>query len=150
MIVGTITNSERVEGAHPLFKKVFAFLREHELAALPLGRTDIEGERAYVKVEEVRGRSREQAVYERHERYVDIQLPMTGRESYGWKSFGRLGAEKIPYDKEKDIVFYEDEVERVFTLEPGDFVVFFPEDGHAPGVTDTGVKKVIVKVLAKH
>ena len=147
MIVGTITNSERVEGAHPLFKKVFAFLREHELAALPLGRTDIEGERAYVKVEDVRGRSREQAVYERHERYVDIQLPMTGRESYGWKSFGRLGVEKIPYDKEKDIAFYEDEVERVFTLEPGDFAVFFPEDGHAPCIDCGTLRKAVVKVL---
>ena len=26
------------------------------------------------------------------------------------------------------------------------FAIFFPEDGHAPGITPDGVKKVIVKV----
>lgn len=147
MIVGTIENSARVERMHPLFKKVFAFLKGRSLEALPLGRTDIDGERVFVKVEEVRGRSMEEAVYERHERYADIQLPLTGRESYGWKPQGRLNEEKVPYDEAGDIVFYRDKVERVFSLEPGEFAVFFPEDGHAPCIDCGTLRKAVVKVL---
>jgi beta-galactosidase beta subunit len=26
------------------------------------------------------------------------------------------------------------------------FTLFFPEDGHAPGITPTGLKKIIIKV----
>ena len=26
------------------------------------------------------------------------------------------------------------------------FAIFFPADGHAPGITQTGLKKIIVKV----
>ena len=28
------------------------------------------------------------------------------------------------------------------------FAIFFPQDGPAPGISETGVKKIIVKVLA--
>ncbi|MFR9263152.1 MAG: YhcH/YjgK/YiaL family protein [Bacteroides cellulosilyticus] len=28
------------------------------------------------------------------------------------------------------------------------FAIFFPQDGHAPGISPDGVKKVIVKVKA--
>jgi beta-galactosidase beta subunit len=37
--------------------------------------------------------------------------------------------------------------EDYLTIKPGMFAIFFPEDGHAPGVTPDGLKKVIVKVL---
>ena len=33
-------------------------------------------------------------------------------------------------------------------VKPGMFAIFFPQDGHAPGITPDGVKKVIVKVKA--
>jgi biofilm protein TabA len=38
--------------------------------------------------------------------------------------------------------------ETYVTVKPGMFAIFFPQDGHAPGITPDGVKKVIVKVKA--
>ena len=51
-------------------------------------------------------------------------------------------------DPEKDITFFEGLAETYVTVKPGMFAIFFPQDGHAPGVTPEGVKKVIVKVKA--
>ena len=33
-----------------------------------------------------------------------------------------------------------------FTLNAGQFVVFFPEDVHAPGSSDGKIKKLVIKV----
>lgn len=67
-------------------------------------------------------------VYERHDKYIDIQMPLSMPESYGWKAQSLLGEERAPYDVAGDFTFYRDPVEMVFTLSPGEFVIFFPED----------------------
>ena len=53
-----------------------------------------------------------------------------------------------PYNAEKDITFFEGLAETYITVKPGMFAIFFPQDGHAPGISPDGVKKVIVKVKA--
>ena len=53
-----------------------------------------------------------------------------------------------PYYAEKDITFIEGLAETYVAVKPGMFAIFFPQDGHAPGITPDGVKKVIVKVKA--
>ena len=53
-----------------------------------------------------------------------------------------------PYNVEKDITFFEGLAETYVAVKPGMFAIFFPQDGHAPGITPDGVKKVIVKVKA--
>ena len=149
MIIGTLHDTGRVECLHPLFKTVFRFLREHDRAALLPGTLDIAGEDAYLKVENVNGRTRENARHERHERYIDIQLPLSGSETYGWAPRENLREEDAPYDGERDIVFYRDPVERVVTLHPGEFVIFFPEDAHAPCIDCGKLRKAVVKVLIR-
>ena len=54
---------------------------------------------------------------------------------------------KIEFYADKDISFYHGLAESYIPVKPGMFVIFFPQDAHAPGVTPDGVKKVIVKVL---
>lgn len=53
-----------------------------------------------------------------------------------------------PYDKDKDISFYEGAAENYLSVKPGMFAIFFPQDAHAPGISPEGVKKIIVKVKA--
>ena len=45
-----------------------------------------------------------------------------------------------------DFTFYRDPVERVFTLSPGEFVIFFPEDAHAPCIGEGVIRKMVAKV----
>lgn len=61
----------------------------------------------------------------------------------------RADLPEAAYDAEKDISFYEGAATDYLTVKPGMFVIFFPEDAHAPGVTPEKVRKVIVKVHVK-
>ena len=71
MVIDIIGNSERIESLNPYFKAVFDYIKTHDLAGMPVGRVDIAGEDAFIKIEDARGRSVEEAVYERHDRYSD-------------------------------------------------------------------------------
>ena len=52
------------------------------------------------------------------------------------------------YDEEKDIAFFQGEVEQLVKLYPGNCLVTFPEDLHQPKVRydDNLVRKVVLKV----
>ena len=113
---------------------------------MPAGRIDIDGDNAYLKIEDAKGRRVEEAVYERHDKYIDIQMPLSMPESYGWKAQSLLGEERAPYDVAGDFTFYRDPVEMVFTLSPGEFVIFFPEDAHAPCIGEGIIRKMVAKV----
>ena len=63
---------------------------------MPVGRIDIDGDNAYLKIEDAKGRKTEEAVYERHDKYIDIQMPLSMPESYGWKAQSLLGEEHAP------------------------------------------------------
>ena len=80
MIVDVLANSERIEGLNPYFKVVFDYIKTHDLTGMPVGRIDIAGDDAYIKIEDAKGREVKDAVYERHYKYIDIQMPLSGVE----------------------------------------------------------------------
>ncbi len=146
MIVDILDNSERIEGLNPYFSAVFDYMKTHDLANMPVGRIDIAGENAYIKIEDAKGRKIEDAVYERHDKYIDIQMPLSVSEGYGWKAKKLLGEEYAPYNAAGDFTFYRDPVEMLFSLYPGEFVIFFPEDAHAPCIGEGIIRKMVAKV----
>ena len=50
------------------------------------------------------------------------------------------------YNAEKDVTFYSDEMDTYFELNSGQFVIFYPEDVHAPMIGKGPIKKLVVKV----
>ena len=65
----------------------------------------------------------------------------------GWTSIEHCTNEIDSYNPEKDIIFYADKPTTYITVNPGEFVIFFPEDGHAPAIGNGPIKKAVVKVL---
>ena len=57
-----------------------------------------------------------------------------------------LQEESTPYNEQKDIAFYIDRPTAYTKIYPGQFAIYFPEDGHAPGIGQGNIRKVIVKV----
>ena len=51
-----------------------------------------------------------------------------------------------PNNEEKDIAFFVDRPTAYTKIYPGQFAIYFPEDGHAPGIGEGNIRKVIVKV----
>ena len=149
MIIGSLKNTERIEVLNPHFKKVFDYIKSHDLTNAPVGKIEIDGDNAWINVSEVQGKEPQDAKLESHNAYIDIQLPLIGKETFGWQAREALENEQQEgYNAVKDITFYADQPSLYFTLSAGDFGIFFPEDGHAPCIGSGTIKKVVVKVKA--
>ena len=148
MIHDTLANFTKYTALHPRFAAVAKWFRETALEQLAPGRHEIlpNGE-AYVNVQEVEVRAREEIPAECHRKYIDIQLPMSGVEQMGWQPLADFPAE-VPFDEEGDVALAKVPAPDWVTVRPGEFVVFFPSDVHTPGLVGGPHRKMIVKVLA--
>ena len=145
MVLDTLVQSGRYAGLHPSFARAFTFLRTADLASLPPGRHDIDGDRMYVSIDHVEGRGREGARLEAHRRYIDIQLTIDGDEEIGWSPLASC-EHPTPFDAAKDAGFFDDRPGAWLAVPRGTFAIFFPQDAHAPLAGHGRLKKAIVKV----
>ena len=92
----------------------------------------------------------DQAKFETHRQYIDIQFIQSGRETMLWAPLAALTQVIQPYIAEKDVIFYATPPHMTpINFGPGQFVIFFPTDGHAGGLECEGpseVRKVVIKV----
>ena len=146
MILDSLNNTAKVERLHPLFKKAFDYIKETDFSKVEDGKYELDGSHLFVSVVSLTGKDKNDAAIETHKKYIDIQLPLLGVEKIGWKPGCELQEESIPYDEAKDIAFYVDRPTAYTKIYPGQFAVYFPEDGHAPGIGEGNIRKVIIKV----
>lgn len=149
MIKDRLENAQQHCNLHPDFERAFSFLLRSDLAQLPADRYDIDGERLFCFISTDQARSRSEAKLEAHRRYIDIQYLIAGREEMGWRLSTDCSQVQIPYDAPKDIVFYDDQPETWTELSPGEFILFFPKDAHAPLVGDGLIHKAVLKIAVK-
>lgn len=149
MILDSLNNTAAYEGLHPLFKKAFDYIKETDFSSIEAGKTELDGNKLIVNIASIFGKTKEEAAIETHNKYIDIQLPLMGVEKIGWKAGSELKEVSVPYSDEKDITFYIDRPTAFTKIYPGQFAIYFPEDGHAPGIGQGAIKKVIVKVLVE-
>ena len=87
--------------------------------------------------------------YEAHRKFIDIQFLLKGKEKNCCLPIEKLKETKA-YSEEKDAAFYEAVVPvQELVLGDGYFAIYFPQDGHLPGLcvaNDEIVKKVVIKV----
>lgn len=146
MILDSLENSNRIENLHPLFKQAFDYLKSTDFSKVEDGKIELNGERLTVSIASLFGKEKEEAAIETHKKYIDIQAPLLGVEKIGWKAGAALQEELVPYNETNDITFYVDRPTAYTKIYPGQFVVYFPEDGHAPGIGQGSIRKVVVKV----
>ncbi len=149
MILSALSQSPRYATLHPLFPRVFDYLRNTDLYALAPGRYPVVGEELFAIVEQVPGRTREMARLECHRRYIDIQLVLDGIDEMGWKPLADCHNPVSDYSVEKDIRFFHDAPASWIAVPPEHFCIFFPEDAHAPLVSDGHIRKVIFKIAVE-
>lgn len=146
MVFDHLNNASVYECLHPALAKAFTFLREAGVESLAPGRYDIEGDRLYANVEEGEGRGRAAAKLEAHRRYLDVQYLVTGQETIGWRPIHTCTQIDTAYDAERDFALYTDPPQSWPELLQGTFMIFWPEDAHAPASGTGSYRKVIVKV----
>lgn len=146
MIFSTLKHSDRIEGLHPLFKKAFDFVKSNDLLHKELGRIEIEGDSLFINNSEVDALSKEEQVLEVHRKYIDIHILLEGKETIGWLPTDEAVDEKHSFDCENDFALYSDKPASYIDMRPGDFLVVYPEDAHAPIIGEGKIRKLIVKV----
>ncbi len=146
MIIDRLTHFDRYTSLHPLFAIVKEFLDNHNLQELTEGKIILEEDNLTLTVSHTSPKSKEQARLEAHKRYIDIQIPISGTEIIGYMPTDSCEPQDIAYDTAKDIGFYENEADTFLYVRPDMFVIFFPQDAHAPAISDKSIKKIVIKV----
>ena len=147
MVIDTLDNLEKYVSLNPLFRDVVDFIKSNDLNALETGKHEIKGSDLFVNIQNAKGKSKENAVLETHKQMIDIQIPLSSDETYGYTPL--CGLPEAEYNEAKDITKYEGAADTYVTCKPGEFAIFFPQDGHAPCITDAEeIRKAIFKVKA--
>jgi YhcH/YjgK/YiaL family protein len=147
MIIDTLTNASKYFSVHPLFEKAFAYIRQTELAGAADGKLDV-GEGLKAIFSNSPGKTKEASVskFECHNKNIDIQVCINGIETIGWRPRETCVTPNEVYNDEKDVLFFGDKPDMFFQLTNGQFVIFFPEDVHAPMIGEGEIKKLVMKV----
>ena len=143
MIVDTLSNIGRYASLGENFATAAGFLLKTDLNALPLGVTEVDGQKVYVNLAD-NYLDRADMAWEAHDRYADIQLILKGQERFGWSTTA------VPGPLEGDFRACAGEKDFDFALTDNQFVIFLPGEPHAPGNPDGPAalcRKLVVKVL---
>lgn len=146
MIVSNLQNSRRIESLHPLFKPLFDYVKTHDLLHTDLGRIKIDGDNLFINNVNPECVPSDKQVLELHHDYIDVHILLEGMEAIGWKALEDLQNEIKAYSKEEDCALYSDTPTTYVDLLPGQFVVVYPEDPHAPIIGRGKIRKLIAKV----
>jgi len=146
MIKDNLKNAETYYNISENLRTGFEWIKNNNLKNMPEGRYEI-SDKIYANLQSYM--TKDNAPYEAHKDYIDIQYMVTGEELSGVTDYSNCSVEE-KYDKEKDIEFLKiNKEEEFYKIAEGEFFVFFPHDAHKPALKvneNKNVKKVIIKV----
>ncbi|MCQ2345366.1 MAG: YhcH/YjgK/YiaL family protein [Paludibacteraceae bacterium] len=147
MILDKLENADLYYDSVPGLEAFMKFYNDNDLEMYPPMRVKLDGDDLFINVQEIKLRQEKDCPMEAHRDYIDIQVPLSGPEDMGWRALQDCQHELQEYDEGKDMELYKDSPVSVFTVPEGYFAVFFPTDGHKPGIGEPGKshKKLIAK-----
>lgn len=148
MIIDKLNNSTLYYGLNSKVGEALKYLQNNDLASKEPGTYHLDGNKMYISIAEYETKASEEALWEAHRKYIDIQYIIQGSEKIGYTNIENI---KITneYDESKDILFGEGTGDFV-TVPEGSFAIFMPQDAHMPCINvdkSRYVKKAIVKIL---
>ena len=148
--VNSIEFAEQYSKNKMAWDKAFEFMKNTDLDTLKPGKYELDGENVFISVTEGPTKLIENAKWEAHHKYLDIQYVIKGKEKMGIAPIST--AKPIAeFDDKKDVGFYTSsaETEKYYVAKPGTFFIFFPSDAHRPSIKVKGCdtdKKLVVKI----
>lgn len=148
MIFDKLCRLDRYRGLFPALDRGIDFLQNADLSALPFGRVEIMGETVYGNhFSYTTGSFPQDALFEAHQRHLDLHIVLSGRESVALAPVENLKQVELLADE--DAVMYLGEPAHTLVLESGYFLLVFPEEGHLPKLAaglSEDVDKLVVKI----
>ena len=144
------TMLENYKKLHPRFELEFEALKKLVSENAEVGKYEIDGKNVHAIVQEYETKPLPEKKFEIHKEYIDIQYIVSGEEVMGFESLDKL-TPKSDYTPDAQFFFVNDGCDKL-NLCAGEYVVFFPEEPHAPGAAindvPSKVKKIVVKIKA--
>lgn len=148
MIHDSIANIRKHFNGSDAWTKVCKFIEEMT-PEMKDGKYVIDGDKLYVSVTTYNTRLHADGVMEAHRKYIDVQMLLTGEEDVYVSGIDALIPD-IAYDAERDVEFFRGGGDKKIALDPGHFLLLYPEDAHMPCISRDNalspVKKVVVKI----
>lgn len=130
------------------------WLEQNDPAELPLGKTQIDGERVYANVMNAKTRTFEDARFETHRKYMDVQIDLEGAECFKTTPGETVSAGEFDVQGDKGYCHEAPGNDDLLdgTLEGGRFAVFMIGEPHMPNLVVPGqevgpIKKICFKVV---
>ena len=121
----------------------------NDLSKLEIKRYDIDGDNVYAVVSDYISKNEEDAKFEAHQKYIDIQYVIEGVEQMGISPLSMKKEVLTRYDPAREVEFMTVSQARFYKATTDNFFIFFPSDIHRPGVKvgeNSQVRKIVVKV----
>lgn len=128
------------------YRMALEYIGKTDLNALELGKHFLDGENLFVNIVDSNMKTREAARLEVHNNYIDIQVPLSGPETFGVKPRTECAQADGEYNPVKDILFFKDKDWQEVTVYEGQPITFDPDMGHAPLIGEGTIHKAIFKV----
>ncbi|MDE3182431.1 MAG: YhcH/YjgK/YiaL family protein [Bacteroidota bacterium] len=127
--------------------EAFAFLKNHDLSKLAVGKYPIDGDNVYATVTNDPTKDFDVSKWESHKKYTDLQYVISGEEKIGVDPGAKGLTVTEPYNEQKDVAHYTGPG-KLYDAKPGTFFLFFPGTAHRPNIT-TGGNKTDLKIVIK-
>ena len=128
------------------YLQALQYIADNDLSELETGKHLLDGDNLFVNIVDSAMKTPEQARLEVHDKYIDIQVPLSKAESFGVKPRSECREPDGEFNAEKDILFYKDKDWTTITVEVGQAVTFDPDTAHAPLIGEGEIHKAIFKV----
>lgn len=128
------------------FQEALDFINNTDLTSLSKGKHMIDEGNVWVNIVETNLRPASEALLEAHDEFIDIHVPISSSENYGIKTRKECAKPRGEMDKNDDIIFFDDPIAGIFSLQPGELAVFAPDMAHAPLIGEGSIRKAIFKV----
>ena len=142
MIKDLLKNSKTYYKLSENLKTGLEWLEKNDLENLEDGKYVI-NDKVYAGVQTYM--TKDEAKYESHKEYIDIQYIIEGDELIGVTDLSNCNT-CIEYDAERDLEFYDITIEDEYIhLSKGQFLILYPHDAHKPSIK----KKMLIQRLKR-
>ncbi len=131
---------------NPYYQAALEYIKNTDLNALPEGKTIIDGDNLFVNIQNKNLKKYGEARLEVHNKYIDIQIPLSCSEQYGITPRSECTQPDGEFNEVKDVLFYNDGYKEVVTLQPNELITFEPDTAHAPMIGEGPIHKAVFKV----
>ncbi len=156
MVIDRLEHAEQYASLGRGVAVALAFFQQYQDDGLDLPlRTVLENENIFANGVNYTTEQKKTKLLEAHQRYVDVMYVVEGEERIYYKPFAEATNITMPYDGEKECALAAlDDDTATMKFSAGQFLIFFPQDGHLaaqlwdkPGKVRKFIAKVAVETL---